>query len=207
MTRTLKTLADGSYKFDNLGPGQYTVSYQVPVFMVDNPDLPNQHTINITQPGDIHRTDVNFAVVGLGAAPGQASYSTILDQLASNHGSTASGTQFVGAYFALGPDQSLQWTTLLDGYPGVQFAEIAMSNVSDQLLLTVVDTNHLIFTSLLTKNIDYVTTRDGAGNTLVRVTKARSAVEFQQVGLSTPPIVSANKYLDAVRTIFAQQDW
>lgn len=207
VTRTLKTLADGSYKFDNLGPGQYTVSYQVPVFMVDNPDLPNQQTINITQPGDVHRTDVNFAVVGLSAAPGQASYSTILDQLASNHGSTASGTQFVGAYFALGPDQSLQWTTLLDGYPGVQFAEIAMSNVSDQLLLTVVDTNHLIFTTLLTKNIDYVSTRDSAGNTLVRVLKARSAVEFQQVGLSTPPIVSANKYLDAVRTIFAQQDW
>ena len=59
--QTYITLADGSYRFSNLAPGEYVVTYNRPTYMVDGGDvagalgdadsLANQFTVNVAQPG------------------------------------------------------------------------------------------------------------------------------------------------------------
>jgi hypothetical protein len=196
--QTMLTLADGSYSFDGLGPGNYTVSYAIPEFMLDNPDVPDQYVVDVVAPGGLTASDYNFAVIGI-----EAGYGRLLEQLASR----SSANRHDGAYFAVGADNTLEWASLLDGYEGAQFAEAVFSANGSQLFMTIVDANQNVHTATLRRNVDFVSVRDGEGNNLVRVMTTGGGLNWQQVDLDNPPGVPAAKYLDAVDEIFAQEDW
>ncbi len=204
--QTQTTLSDGSYSFGDLGPGQYVVSYTTPALMIDGLDIAgtlgdadtveNQFTINVAQPGGFAATGYNFAVAGV-----EAYYGRLIEQLASSH-----TPAYEGAFFAVGADNSLLWGTILDGFSDVVFAEAVLSSDSRQLLLTVVDSSQGVFTATLGRG-EFLTVHGTNGYSLIRVLGGSSQFSWQQVNRGTPPVVSANRYLDAVDAIFAQEGW
>lgn len=196
---TMLTLSDGTYSFDGLGPGIYTVSYAAPAFLIDHPGMADSYTVSIVEPGGVNASGNDFAVIGVAANHGR-----ILDQLASRYVMQDGSLAFNGAYFALGADNSMLWGANLDGYAGTDFSEAVLHG--EELLLTVVDHNRHVHTAKL-KRGEFLTVQDQQGRTLVRVLGARSNFEWQQVDLAAPPIFSAPRYLDSVDAIFEQEDW
>ncbi len=196
---TLLTLSDGTYSFDGLGPGTYTVSYVAPDFLIDHPGMADSFTVSIVEPGGVDAVGNNFAVIGVSANHGR-----ILDQLASRYIMQNGSLAFNGAYFALGADNSMLWGANLEGYAGTDFSEAVLDG--EELLLTVVDSSRNVYTAKLTRG-EFLTVRDQQGRTLVRVLGARSNFDWQQVDLAVPPIFSAARYLDSVDTIFDQEEW
>ncbi|MCA9125425.1 MAG: tandem-95 repeat protein [Planctomycetales bacterium] len=209
--QTMMTLADGSYSFENLGPGQYVISYATPTFLIDGKDVAgalgdadsveNQFTLNIATPGGANATDYNFGVLGV-----QSTRARILDQLASSYSNGNPGLVYNGGYFGLASDNSLMFGTLLDGFDGTKFAEAVLSADGSQLLLTVVDSSNTIRTTVLGRG-EFFVSRDTDGNALVRVLGSAAHFDWQIVNLGTPSIISATKYLDAVDAIFSQEGW
>ncbi len=209
-TQTIMTLSDGTYSFDNLGPGQYVISFAAPHFMEDGADIPgglgdldsieNQFTINIPEPGGQDASGYNFAVLGL-----NSSHARIIDQLASRYMVTNPNLLYNGAYIGVGADNSLLWSAKLDGFDDAVFAEGALSDDGTSLLLTYVDANQNVFTADLGRG-DFIKVYDDAGNALIRVLGSADSFNWQQVDLATPPF-TADKYLDSVDAVFAQEGW
>jgi hypothetical protein len=197
--QTLLTLSDGTYSFDGLGPGTYTVSYVAPDFLIDHPGMADSYTVSIVEPGGVNAGGNNFAVLGV-----SVNHARILDQLASRYIMQDGSLAFNGAYFALGADNSLLWGANLGGYAGTDFSEAVLDG--EELLLTVVDSARNVYTSKLTRG-EFLTVRDQQGRTLVRVLGARSNFDWQQVDLAAPPMFSAARYLDSVDAIFDQEEW
>jgi hypothetical protein len=197
--QTLLTLADGSYAFEDLGPGSYTVSYAALEYMVPDTHVPNSYTINIVEPGGVNDSDNNFGVLGI-----SPSYGRILAQLASSYIIRNTSYAYNGAYFAIGADNTLMWATHLDGYEDALFSEAVLSG--NQLLLTVVDTSRSVFTARLNPG-QYVKIDGDNGDSLIRVLGSEAGFSWTQVDLSSPPVESAAKYLDSVDAIFAQEGW
>ncbi|MEC8555466.1 MAG: Ig-like domain-containing protein [Planctomycetota bacterium] len=203
------TLSDGSYSFDNLAPGTYTVSYAVPEHFTDGYDVAgllgdsdnveNQFTIEIDQPGGFDAADYNFAVEGLSPTIGGT-----LDQLASRYFVTNPSLAYNGAYFAVGADNSLMWSAKLDGFDSAAFAEAVVA-ADGSVLLSYVDQSGNIFTSKLGRG-DFVKITDDAGVTFIRVLGSESDFSFEQVNLQAPPY-TANNYLAAIDSIFEQEGW
>lgn len=205
------TLSDGSYSFDNLGPGQYIVNYDVPHFFADGADIPgmlgdsdtvaNQFTIDVAEPGGKDGSGYNFAVQGLTGPQAR-----IIDQLASRYIIMNPSLAYNGAYFGLGADNSLLWSATLDGFDDTLFAEAVLSDSGAELLITKVDGNHDVFTAKLGRG-EFIRTTDDAGNSVVRVLGDQSQFVWQQVNLATPPVTSFHGYLDSVDEVFAQEEW
>lgn len=197
--QTLMTLADGSYSFDGLGPGSYTVSYAALEYMVPDSHVPSSYTIDIVEPGGVTDADNNFGVLGI-----DASYGRILAQLASSYIIRNTSYAYNGAYFAIGADNTLMWATHLDGFEGALFSEAVLSG--NQLLLTVVDASQDVYTARLNPG-QYIKIDGDNGDSLVRVLGDQSRFSWRQIDLSSPPVETAPKYLDAVDAIFAQEGW
>ncbi len=205
----MMTLADGTYSFDNLGPGRYVVSFAAPTLTVDGRDVvgplgdldtvDNQFTIEIAQPGGADASGYNFGVLGLSSGRGR-----ILDQLASGYIGSAPG-KYNGALFAVGEGNDARWGALLDGFEGVQFAEAVLSDDGSQLVLSVVDANETIHSAVL-GNRQFVKLRAGS-ETLIRVIGDFGSFDWQEVAPSATPPISAAGYLDSVDEIFAQEGW
>ncbi len=193
------TLSDGTYSFDGLGPGQYTVSYVTPDFLIDNANVPDTYTVTIAAPGGTNASGRNFAALGV-----NVNYGRMLDQLASRYIMEDGDLAFNGAYFALGADNSLLWGANLDGYEGTDFSEAVLDG--EELLLTVVDHSRNVYTAKL-KRGEFLTVQDQQGRKLIRVLGDRDDFAWQQVNLAAPPISSAAKYLDSIDAIFDQEDW
>ncbi len=210
--RTYVTLADGSYHFDNLAPGQYVVRYVTPAHMIDGLDVAgglgdadgvaNQFTINIAQPGGGDGSGYNFAAVGL-----DASYGRALDLLASRYFGNNPSMVLKGLYAAIGADNRSLWLAKLDGFDGLVTGEVVLNAAGDRVQLTMVDANQNVFTTSLNRS-QFVTTTDRVtGNKIIRILGDASSLNFQQISLSAPPVVSINGYLDAIDEIFAQEGW
>lgn len=205
---TLMTLSDGSYSFEDLGPGQYVVSLAAPQFTIDGRDMPgllgdadiieNQFTINVAQPGGADATDYNFGVRGISGGHGR-----ILDQLASRY--TGAAGRYDGAVFALGANNEARWGSLLDGFEGVEFAEAALSNDGSQLVLTIVSEDQTIQSAVL-NSTQFVKLAVGS-DTLVRVIGDSSSFNWETVSSDATPPISVAGYLDSVDDIFAQEGW
>ena len=203
------TLSDGSYSFDNLAPGTYTITLTKPHFFLDGLDVPgtlgdldaieNQFTISIAEPGGVVDTGYNFAMLGLDTTFGRP-----LDQLASRYIVMNPSLAYNGAYFGLGADNSLLWSARLDGFSNASFAEAVMDDSGD-LLLSYVDGSGNIFTSSLGRG-EFIHVTDAGGNMLIRVLGGSSNFDWQQVSMAAPPF-SAEKYLDSIDAIFDQQGW
>ncbi len=208
-SQTIRTLSDGSYHFENLGPGQYVISFSLPEFTIDGQDIPgplgdadsaaNQFTVNVAEPGGADASGYNFGVLGI-----ESRRARILDQLASRY---SNGTDTVsGAFFSLGSDNSLQWSSLLAGFEDVSYAEAVLSNDGSELIMTIVDSAQDVYSTVL-DSTEFVKLRDAEGNYLVRVLGTQSQHDWTEVSLGTPPIMQAANYLAAIDEIFEQEDW
>lgn len=195
--QSVLTLADGSYEFDDLGPGNYRITFHTPEFMLASSQFGPTHDVQIVQPGGANLTQ-NYAVVGL-----TAQYAQWISQLVSSYYYQDPSLAYRGAYFAIGSDNSLRWGLNLDGYADAKFAEAVFDG--DALLLTVVDANHEVHTTRIERG-HFAVVRDAAGNALVRIIGPSSNYVWQDVNLAAPPF-SASKYLDAIDEVFEQQDW
>lgn len=209
---SVKTLADGSYNFDNLAPGQYVVRYETPVHMIDGRDvagalgdadsLNNQFTINIAQPGGGDGSGYNFGVLGL-----QFSHARALDLLASRYTSRNQSLLHNGFVAAVAADNSLLWMTKLDGFNDVAFGEAVLSDTGDRVHLTIVDNARNVFTTSLSSNQFVVTHDPVTGIRLIRILGSISSMDFQSINRLAPPTVAAAGFLDAIDEIFEQEDW
>ncbi len=210
--RTYITLADGSYHFDDLGPGQYVVRFQLPTYMIDGRDVAgrmgdadsvnNQFTINVAQPGGSSADGYNFATVGV-----DASHARQIDLLASRFFMTDPSLVHKGLYAALGADNTALWMTKLDGFDNMVTGEAVLNAAGNRLQLTMVDANQNVYTASLTPSQFVVSTDRTTGNRLVRVLADAASINFQQISLAAPPVVSINRYLEAIDEIFAQEGW
>lgn len=208
---TTYTLADGSYSFDNLAPGNYSVIFTPPTDMVDGADvtgshgdadsLANQFTINIAPPGNVQATDYNFALNGL-----QLKYALQLDSLASPFYSRDVSLRTNGMFGLIRPGNNVGWTAAMEGYDHIAFAEMVLNSDGSRLVLSVVDHDEQIFTAVLGRG-QFVKITDDSGNTLVRVLGAYNKFTWNKVSITATPPITAAKYLDSVEAIFAQEDW
>ncbi len=216
------TLADGSYSFRGLGPGNYQVSYKTPKYLIDAPG-PNAYSVAVINPAGTTLADRNFAVQGgidLSQVDNPAAYQMIIDQFASSRfpvtGPAAKATDvqnILGSYFAVSADNSAGWSSLplaAGAVPGqVQFSELVLSGSGNDMLayLSLVDANHVVTTRTLSMaRREFFMIKDHNGDMLIGVKGAPTA--YQTVDRATPPInISANKYLDSVDAVFAQRGW
>ena len=89
VNQTLLTLADGTYSFDGLAPGRYTITMVRPAVLLNGPDyagsqgdadsIEDSFTVNIAAPGNITASNFNFSVLGV-----DPNYGANLDNLASS---------------------------------------------------------------------------------------------------------------------------
>ena len=201
---TKQTHADGTYSFDLLPPGTYTVSYAIPAFTVDSPS-PNSFTQTIVAPGNID-AEFNFSVVGM-----QQGYAAVLDNLASSY-FTANGitTRNQGMYAAIGVNGRSEWTAALEGYQADTFQEVVLSSDSRTAFVTAVrGPSHEVFTATLDRR-QFIVVQGANSGQLVRVVARSSDLVWQQVSLAAPPIdisIRARAYLDSVDELFQQEGW
>ncbi len=208
---TYITLADGSYHFDNLAPGSYTVSFENPAMWLDGLDTAgalgdkdglannNSFGIDLASPGGANATQYNFSVLGL-----QSGYSSILERLASRYFLTNNGSGVQaneGLYSTVGSDNSQQSIALLDGYEDILFAETVLNAAGTEVYLTVVTDNLEVKTAKIGKG-RFFTSHDSAGNIVIRILGGMNDFAFTSVGS-----VPATRYLDAVDSVFAQEGW
>ncbi len=208
---TIMTLADGSYHFRDMPPGEYVVSMAPPAHFIDGLDVPgplgdadlvgNQFTIQIPEPGGADASGYNFALQGVDAAT--ANRLSAIDAAILQRDPTALRR---GLYVSLGDNNALQWTAVLDGFGGTQFAEVVLSNDGSSLTLSYVDPTHRVFSVELGRR-EFLKTSDPSGNTLVRIFGDLSDFSFTEVDLDAPPPSSHSNYLASIDAIFDQEGW
>lgn len=204
VAQTIKavTLADGTYSFDTLPPGSYSIEYIVPSLSVDAPGA-NSFTKVITAPGGANE-QVNFAVSGVSPR-----YASIIENLASSYylRNPALGTN--GLYATIRADGTSDWTSARGDFTNDSFHEVVLSADGTQAILTAVrGANNEIYSAVLNRNQFVKTVDSTTGVTLLRVMATSSSLNWQRVsrdGLSTQ--INASGYLDAVDELFATQDW
>ena len=207
------TLADGTYHFDQLAPGSYTVSFVNPALLIDGKDTAgaqgdtdgilnnNTFTISLTSPGGIDASGYNFAVNGM-----ISGYASVLEKLASRYTTAGSPMANYGLYSTVDASGAQSWFSKLDGFDGVVYAETTLTNSGSEVVLTIVQSNHDVYTASLGKG-KFITLHDELGNTVIRVLGGREQLQFTKVNMAAPAIVSAQHYLDSVDEVFNQEGW
>ena len=202
-TMTKQTHSNGTYAFELLPPGTYTVTYAVPAFTLDSPGA-NTFTRVIAAPGNIN-AEFNFSVLGL--TPG---YASVLENLASSFYAGNTSMRTSGMYAAVGANGRSEWTIARDGFEGDTFQEVVLSSDNRNAFLTAVrGPTRSVFTATLTRS-QFLVVQNPNGEKIVRVLAKSSDLSWQQVSLAAPPveIVSrAKSYLDAVDELFLQESW
>ncbi len=181
--RTQLTELDGEFSFGLLPPGQYVVSMPTSPDLVDGRDtagtlgdldsVENQFTVNIAQPGGADATDYAFSLIGYTGTAAAAAVEN-LDLLASTYlrnnavanASSNGGAQGVTA--SLHADGSLNFMTVKQGFEGIRYAEVALSQDTKSALLTVINSVGDVLTAQLNEN-QFLKVADGAGGVAVRV--------------------------------------
>jgi hypothetical protein len=198
---TVMTLADGSFVFDLLPPGSYTVSYVTPVLADDAPG-PNSYTTNVVAPGDVNVVH-NFAVLGI-----KASYANLLEYMSSGYDSNPR-TRNSGVYAAIGANGRTEWTIARSGFEADTFQEVVLSDDGTKAYLTSVrGRDNSIYTATLSKR-QFVQVNDSAtGARLIRILARAEDLNWQKVSLAAPPPeIKSKAYLDTVDDVFAEQNW
>lgn len=194
----------GTYFFDLLPPGAYTVTYAIPMLTDDRPDNQtggaNTLSRTIVAPGDAH-FEANFAVQGI-----KSSQISILDNLSWNYMIKHGRTDLVpkGLYAAIGADGKSEWTMARDSYKSDTFHEVVLSDDGSRAYLTAVRGNE-VYTATLNPG-QFFTVPDSAGNKLVRVLAPKEELTWQRVNTAAPPVtIASRRYLDAVDEYFASE--
>jgi len=198
-----QTKTDGSYAFEMLPPGAYTVNYAVPILSIDAPGA-NTFSRTIVAPGGVN-AEYNFSILGM-----TPSYGNLLENLASNFYLNNGAMRTAGLYAAIGANGRSEWTITRDGYAGDTFQEVVISDDGTRAYLTAVrGAARNVFTASLTRQ-QFIQVADPSGAKLVRILARSSDLSWQQVSLAAPPVEitsRAKAYLDAVDELFMQEKW
>lgn len=198
---TEMTEADGSYDFELLPPGTYTVSYSTPKFMTQGRTSPMSYTRTIAAPGGANIV-FDFPVVGI--AP---EYSSYLEYLWSSY--NQNGTRHRGMYAGINANGVTDWTSRLGQTSTGVFYEVVISNDLNTVYLTEVSANgtKVRTAALDRRQFHRVGTTDGGH--VIRILKDPSEftnwVEVNRI--SPPPTIMAKGYLDTVDDFFSQEGW
>jgi len=153
VSRVLQTGEDGSYGFENLASGQYSVIQTQPIFMNDGSDTIGSQggdaSVNdrfeITLLEGTQGVDNNFAELGRSAQ--FASISDYIIELAelANFASRFDDTILAATNTTDGPI----WASLGNGWDGFVSAEVELTNDETSVVLNVVDSSQDEFTTTL----------------------------------------------------------
>jgi len=203
-TLTKQTRVDGSYSFDLLPPGAYTVTYVVPLLMIDGRSA-NSFERMIVAPGDVNEV-FNFNVKGVQPT----TTSSRLENLASIFYENNESMRTSGVLAAIGANGRSEWTATQKGFEGDTFQEVVLADDGQRAYLTAVrGAARSVFTATLTRQ-QFIAVTDPTGAKLVRVLARSSDLSWQAVSLATPPVeitLKAKAYLDSVDELFIQENW
>lgn len=202
-TLTKQTHADGSYVFDLLPPGTYTVTYVVPLLTIDAPG-DNSFSRTIVAPGGVD-AEYNFSILGINPR-----YGNLIENLASSFYLADGSMRTSGLYASIGANGRSEWTITRDGFAGDTFHEVVLSDDGTKAYVTAVrGPSHLVYTATVSRQ-QFIQVADPTGSKIVRILAKSSDLNWQQVSLAAPPpeIVGRSKaYLDAVDELFMQENW
>ncbi len=202
-TMTKQTHTDGSYTFDLLPPGVYTVTYVVPVLAIDSSGA-NTFTRTIVAPGGVDAV-YDFSILGVSPR-----YANLLENLASNYYAANGSMRTSGIYAAVGANGRSEWTITRDGFEGDTFQEVVLADDGQRAYVTAVrGATHSVFTATLTRQ-QFVAVADPSGAKLIRILARSSDLSWQAVSLAAPPVeinARARAYLDSVDELFIQENW
>lgn len=204
ISRTEKTLADGSYNFDLLPPGAYTVSYAVPMLTDDAPGA-NSYTISVVAPGDVNVVH-NFGVLGV-----QARYANLIEYMSSIYDSSNPRNRTSGIYAAVNAEGISEWTIARNGFEGDAYQEVVLSNDGTEAFVTSVrGADRGIYTATLGRR-QFVQVGDTpTGSRIIRVMARSEELVWTRVSLAAPPVAikaRSRGYLETVDDVFAEQGW
>ena len=202
-TLTKQTHTDGSYSFDLLPPGVYTVTYVVPLLAIDSAGA-NSFSRTIVAPGGVDAV-YDFSILGVSPR-----YANLLENLASNFYAANGSMRTSGLYAAVGANGRSEWTITRDGFEGDTFQEVVLADDGQRAYLTAVrGATHSVFTATLTRQ-QFIAVADPTGAKLVRILARSSDLSWQAVSLAAPPVeisARARAYLDSVDELFIQENW
>ncbi len=198
---TEMTSADGSYDFELLPPGTYTISYSTPSIMTAASAAIQSYTRTVVAPGD---SNVVFDFPVLGIIP---EYGSHLEYLASSFYNRDGSLRSRGMYAAINNDGITEWTARKDGFEGDQFNEVVLSNDGSRAYLTSVRANGDVYTATLVDKRQFIKMQAGTSGYLIRVLASSSELNWVPVTDFAAPPVSARGYLDTVDDYFAQEGY
>ena len=198
---TEMTDADGSYDFELLPPGTYTVSYVNPVAMIEDGSAVRSRTFTINPPGGQNLVQ-QFAVLGI-----NPSYGSAIEYFASSLYLKDSTLRSRGMYAVVNSTSGYsEWTSRKDGFEGDRFHEVVLSADGKNAYLTAVRGNGQVFTATLTEKRNFIRIPAGNGFQYVRILASSSDLTWSPVDINNPQI-TAPGYLDAIDQYFMQEDW
>jgi hypothetical protein len=200
ITVTEMTEADGSYDFDLLPPGTYTVSYSTPMMMTNSSGSTMSYTRTIAAPGGANIV-FDFAVLGI-----IPEYGSHLEYLASSFYNRDGSLRTKGMYAGVRADGTTDWTSRKDGFSSGVFHELVLSQDGSQAFLTEVRADGKMYTATLNDRRQFIRMRLADGSTLVRVLATSADLTWVQVNPAAPP-VSVKGYLETVDDYFEQEGW
>jgi len=165
----------GAFSFENLAPGRYTVVAELPVDAIDAQDTPgtlgdlddveNQFTVDIAQPGGLDGTGYYFSLIGLRGASADTAEFFALNYLRENESlASLSNDGLEGGLASLGSDGSMQFVRVDEGFEGVLYAEIALNEVQDAALLTIINSEGEVQIARMDDSQFLVVANEGGGS-------------------------------------------
>ena len=195
------TDADGSYDFELLPPGTYTVSYVNPASMIESNSAIRSETFTINPPGGQNLVR-QFPVLGI-----NPSYGSAIEYFASSLYLKDATLRSRGMYAMVNSNSGYsEWTSRKDGFEGDQFHEVVLSADGSRAYLTAVRGNGQVFTAVLVEKKQFLRIPAGNGFQYVRILASSSDLVWNPVNINSPQL-SAPGYLDAVDNYFTQEGW
>ena len=195
------TDADGSYDFELLPPGTYTVSYVNPASMIESNSAIRSETFTINPPGGQNLVR-QFPVLGI-----NPSYGSAIEYFASSLYLKDATLRSRGMYAMVNSNSGYsEWTSRKDGFEGDRFHEVVLSADGSRAYLTAVRGNGQVFTAVLVEKKQFLRIPAGNGFQYVRILASSSDLVWNPVNINSPQL-SAPGYLDAVDNYFTQEGW
>lgn len=195
------TDSDGSYDFELLPPGTYTVSYVNPASMIESGSAIRSQTFTINPPGGQNLVR-QFPVLGI-----NPSYGSAIEYFASSLYLKDATLRSRGMYAMVNSNSGYsEWTSRKDGFEGDRFHEVVLSADGTRALLTAVRGNGQVFTAVLVEKKQFLKIPAGTGLQYVRILASSSDLVWNPVDINNPQL-SAPGYLDAVDNYFTQEGW
>jgi hypothetical protein len=214
INRRVLTNSAGKYQFDDIAPGRYTVTFDMPedslIFgsLVNRSGLPatrsgRSFTVDIGTDGGLNFAGLNFTVIGRTGVASATSSLLISQFLRSNPNSpyNINDPAFGSATMVVNPSSGDQRLfELVKGFDGVLFAEIAVGRSSETAIFTVIMADGSVKSAILSKQAgDFVISSSGA---VVQILRNLNSMSFFQ---SSDELLSAEygSYRDSVDQVLA----